>query len=207
MTVNELITELGYRLGNRTDTTSRLPIWLNDAYFELLLSPRFSYYELDKSYAFPTIAQQRTYNIVGLVPDLWFILDLRNETLQQKMSRYHWSEFDRKWRVFAIPVRYTRYGPNIELEPVPDKAYDLTMRYRLRPGQLIPGGTHILGREWDEVILTMAVQKGWEALEQWDKSKAQKELVELQLAAREEPLTLEDADSETTIWPASDTWR
>lgn len=206
MTVDQMQAELIYRVGNRTDIQARSMTWLNDAYFELLLSPRFTYFELDKSFPFTTVAQQRVYDIVSMIPDLWIILDLRNETLQQKIDRFHWSEFDRKWRVFAIPVRYARFGPTIEFDPTPDKAYDITLRYRLRPPQLTTGGLTLLPREWDEVIITMAVQKGWEALEQWDKATAQKQIVESQLGLREEPASLEDADSETTIWPAKQRW-
>jgi hypothetical protein len=206
MNVNQLQAELTWRLGNRTDIAARTLTWLNDAYFELLLSPRFSYFELDRIFAFATVPLQRSYNVVAMVPDLWFILDLRNETMQNKLARYHWSEFDRKWRVYAIPVRYTRYGPNVEMDPTPDKVYDITMRYRLRPAELVAGGASMLTREWDEIIITMAVQKGWEALEQWDKATAQKQIVEMQLGLREEPQKLEDADSETTIWPAKQRW-
>lgn len=206
MNVDQMLAELTWRIGNRTDISARTLVWLNDAYFELLLSPRFTYFETDRSFGFSTLPQERTYNIVTMIPDLWFILDLRNETMQQKIDRFHWSEFDRKWRVFSIPVRYARFGPQIEFDPTPDKAYDITVRYRLRPPELVSGGNHLLPREWDEVIITMAVQKGWEALEQWEKATAQKQIVETQLGMREEPHNLEDADSETTIWPAKERW-
>ena len=206
MNVTQMLAELKWRLGNRTDIEPRTLTWLNDAYFELLLSPRFTFFETDRLHEWPTIAGTRVYDIVAMVPDLWFILDLRNETTQYKLKRYHWSEFDRKTRVLAMPSRYTRFGPTIELEPVPDKIYDMTMRYRVRPLELVDGTNHLLTREWDEVIITMAVQKGWEALEQWDKATAQKQIVETQLATREEPHSLEDADSETTIWPMRENW-
>jgi hypothetical protein len=204
--VNELRSELIWRLGNRTDLAGRSVTWLNDAYFELLLSPRFTFFELDRIYQFETVVMQRVYDVVTMIPDLWIVLDLRNETMQQKMARFHWSEFDRKWRVYAVPVRYARYARTVELDPTPDKVYQITMRYRLRPPQLIQDGAHMLTREWDEVLITMAVQKGWEALEQWDKAMAQKQIVETQLGQREEPHSLEDADSETTIWPAKQRW-
>jgi hypothetical protein len=206
MNINEIQQEIVWRVGNRTDLANRSMIWLNDAYFELLMSPRFTFFELDRQFQFSTVPMQRVYDVVAMVPDLWIILDFRNETMQQKIARYHWSEFDRKWRVFAIPVRYARFASTVEFDPTPDKVYDLTMRYRLRPPELIQGGVHLLTREWDEVIITMAVQKGWEALEQWEKSQAQKQIVEMQLSMREEPHSLEDADSETTIWPAKQRW-
>jgi len=206
MNVNQMQQELVWRVGNRTDLANRSLVWLNDAYFELLLSPRFTFFETDRTFTFQTVAGGRTFNILSVVPDLWFILDLRNDTMQRKLDRYSFTEFDRKWRVLALPTRYTRYGPNIEFDPTPDKVYDMTMRYRLRPAELAVDGTHMLTREWDEVIITMAVQKGWEALEQWDKAGQQKQIVETQLDLREEPFKLEDADSETTIWPARQRW-
>jgi hypothetical protein len=98
-----------------------------------------------------------------------------------------------------MPVRYTRFDDQIELDPIPDMDYPMTTRYRTRPPELVAGGNHLLTREWDEVLTTMAVQKGWEALEQWDKANAQKQIVEIQLARRFDAFQMDDIDSEATI--------
>jgi hypothetical protein len=199
MNVNQILTELTYRLGNRSDIQPRSIIWLNDAYFELLMSPRFTFYEIDRSASLAAPTGQRVYQISLAYPDLWFILDIRNENYQIKLKRKDPSEFDRTWRILGIPTRYTRYQDQIELDPIPDVDYQMTIRYRVRPPELLQGGDTILQREWQEPLLTMAVQKGWEALEQWDKATQQKQIVETQLARRFDAFQLDDADSEATI--------
>src|SRR5262245_55002216 len=199
MNVNQIIQEMVWRLGNRSDIQPRTLTWLNDAYFELLLSPRFTFYQLDKSVPWVTEKDTRKYQLSLLVPDYWFILLIRNDTYQTKLRKYDPSEFDRTYYTSGYPVRYARFADFIELDPTPDAAYNMTVRYRIRPPQLLNGGEHLLTREWDEVITTMAVQKGWESLEQWDKSVAQKNLVEAQLARRFDAFQMDDADSETTI--------
>ena len=199
MTVNQILQEMTWRLGNRTDITPRTIIWLNDAYFELLLSPRFTYFQVDKRVTWTALNNQRNYTLSTWVPDLWFILDVRNEVYQQKLSRKDPSEFDRTWWINGMPLRYTRFGDRLEIDPTPDMDYDMSMRYRIRPSELVAGGNHLLTREWDEVLITMAVQKGWEALEQWDKAGVQKQITETQLAHRFDAFQMDDADSEATI--------
>lgn len=199
MNVNQILSELTYRLGNRSDLSPRTLTWLNDAYFELLMSPRFVFYAIDRSLGLNAIAGQYIYQVSTNFPDLWFILDVRNENYQIKLKRKDPSEFDRTWKIQGIPTRYTRFQDQIELDPIPDVDYQLTFRYRIRPIELVQGGDTILDREWQEPLTTMAVQKGWEALEQWDKAQLQKQLVETQFARRFDAFQMDDADSEATI--------
>jgi len=197
--VNQVISDITMRLGNRGDIFQWTLTWLNDAYFELLMSPRFTFYQIDQSYDWTANAGQRVYQLSTSIPDLWFIIDVRNNVFQQKLRRKDPTEFDRTWWTSGIPTRYTRYQDQIELDPTPDVDYSMTTRYRIRPPELVQGGVHLLTREWDEVLTTMAVQKGWEALEQWDKAGEQKQVVEVQLARRFDAFQMDDADSEATI--------
>lgn len=199
MNVNQLLSEITYRLGNRSDLTPRTVIWLNDAYYELLLSPRFTFYAIDRSASLAAPTGQYIYQISTNFPDLWFILDIRNENYQIKLKRKDPSEFDRSWKIQGIPTRYTRFQDQIELDPIPDVDYQLTVRYRMRPPELVSGGDTLLDREWHEPLTAMAVQKGWEALEQWDKANQTKQLVEAQFARRFDAFQMDDADSEATI--------
>jgi hypothetical protein len=199
MNVNQILEELTWRLGNRSDIQARTLTWLNDAYFELLLSPRFAFYQLDRST--PWIAQKDTfvYQLSTMIPGYWFIIDIRNDLYQQKLKKFDPTELDRRWRVPGMPQSYGRFADQIELDPVPDMDYNMTFRWRFRPPELVNGGEHLLTREWDEVITTMAVQKGWEALEQWDKATSQKQIVEVQLARRQSVEDLEAVDHEITV--------
>jgi hypothetical protein len=134
-----------------------------------------------------------------MFPGIWFLMDIRNDTYEQKLRKYDPMELDKNIRVSGPPLRYARFGDRIELDCFPNIDYNMTSRWRIRPPELVNGGDHILDREWDEVILTMAVQKGWEALEQWDKSNAQKQIVEIQLQRRQDVADMETIDHEITI--------
>ena len=194
--VDALLTEINARLGNRTDIASRSLLWLNDAYFELLMAPRFSFYELDLAATMVTIAAQASYS---LPTDFWFVLDLTDTTNSRKLLRSHWQEVDRISSTTGQPSRYARFGATFQLDPTPDAIYTLTLRYRRRPPDLTTGGSHLLGREWDEPLIVLATIKGYEALESSDKAATQRALLEPLLTMREDVPQMEDMDSETTI--------
>lgn len=199
MNVNQMLAELTWRLGNRSDIQARTLTWLNDAYFEFLMSPRFTFYQLDRSTAWVALTGTYKYHLPTLFPGIWFVMDIRNDDWDQKLRKFDPTELDRGVRVSGPPFRYARFAEQIELDCIPDRDYNMTTRWRLRPAELVNDGEHMLTREWDEVIITMAVQKGWEALEQWDKSNAQKQLVEVQLARRQDVADMETIDHEITI--------
>lgn len=203
--ITELATEITARLGNRTDISSRVLMWLNDGYVELLLSPRFNFWELDTSGTFVTVSSTRTYSLTSFTT-LWFLLTVRDTTNIRRLRQAHVREFDEIQHVSGQPTRYARYGTTLELDPTPDGAYTIQLRYRKRPDELTLGGSHLLGREWDEVLVALAVLKGREALEQTEQASAQRQLVEHLLATREDALALEDQDSDTTIGPDLQGW-
>src|SRR5215510_10581549 len=89
-------TEVIARLGNRTDINARSAVWINDAYFELLMNPRYIFFELDIAAQAPTVIGQGTYS---LPPDLWFILSLRDNTNNIKLQRTHTMVLDKIARV------------------------------------------------------------------------------------------------------------
>jgi hypothetical protein len=194
---NTIKTEVIARLGGRTDISSRVETWINDAYFELCLSPRFSFYELDKSNTFTTVVNLREYNIEGF-GDVWFLLGLRDVTNERKLKKSHWTVFDAKSQPTAATTQtathYARFGDFVELDPTPGSIYTIKARYRRRPTELSAGTDHPLGREWDEPITVLAVVKGYEALEQPEKAASQRTLLEQILSLREEPESLEDMD-------------
>lgn len=195
---NTISAEVKLRLGNRDDIDSRLPLWINDAYFELLLSPRFSFYELDKQATMLTINTLRAYD---LPDDLWIILDIRDWDNNRKLSRKHWSQYDKRSRPTGAPTSYCRFGLTVELDPTPDDEYQLILRYRYRPNDLTADSSTLLGREWDEMITTLAVAKGCEALELPERAAQHRRLFEQMVSNRITVAELEDMDSEITIAP------
>lgn len=197
-TYNNLITELRARLGGRTDVEARLPVWLNDAYFELLLSPTIEIFELDTAVTVPTIAGLRIYSLVSLT-NLWHILGMLDETNEREVRRWSWKAFDQIRRTTGQPTKYARFGTNFYLDPTPNGVYNLLLRYRQRPNELAEGGSTVTGREWDEPLLHLAAEKGYIGLERHEQAMKQRQLYEASMARRETVPELEDEDAEPTI--------
>jgi len=188
-------TEVKKRLGNRTDIDDRLNIWINDAYFELLMEPEFTFYELDTLDTIVTVANQRVYDL-STIAGLWFILMIRDETNSREVKKTSVKYLDRIARSIGQPNRYARFADTLELDPTPDDAYTLTIRFRYRPNQLVSGAYPLINREWDEVLVVLATIKGYEALEQPEKASAARNLLYPLLDKRKDQEVLEDEDSE-----------
>jgi hypothetical protein len=189
-------TEVEQALGNRSNITNRVDTWINDAYFEILMSPRFSFFELDRKVTTATVASQREYDVPV---DMWFVLDIRDDTNNRKLVRGHWSEFDKRQAVLGIPSRYTRFQDKFEYDPTPLGAYTIITRYRIRTPELSDMQAPIFGREWDEPLTTLSIVKGFERLELPEEAAKFRTLIEQQFQVRQDAMELEDADAETTI--------
>lgn len=189
-------TEVTARLGNRTNISSRANIWINDAYFELLMHPRFNFFEIEKAAQANTAVNIRSYD---LPTDLWHILDIRDDTNNRKLRRRHWESFDRRSHTLGQPQLYARFGQTIELDPTPSSVVTLIIRYKFRPTDLVTGNSPITGREWDEVLTVLSVIKGFEALEEPEKAAIQRQLLEQLLSIREDVPMLESMDAESQI--------
>lgn len=190
--------EVKKRLGNRQDIDDRLPIWINDAYFELLMEPEFTFYELDTIHLFNTVAGQRVYDL-SLVAGLWFILMLRDMTNEREIKKTSIKVMDRKQYTQGQPNRYARFADTLELDPIPDDVYTIRIRFRYRPNQLVGGSFPQTNREWDEVIVVLSTIKGYEALEQPEKAAAARNLLSPLLDMRKDQEVLEDEDSDIGV--------
>lgn len=197
-----LKTEVIARLGNRSDIDARSERWINQAFFELLLNPRFVFFELDQQVSFTTVPSSGVYDLTNIAPDLWFILDLTDTTNFRHLTRSHFQVLDRVTGTPGQPTRYYRFGMTVVMDPTPDGAYQIRLRYRLRPPDQTSGSNFAnLGTEWEEPIIVLSVIKGFEALDQRDKATEQRQLFEPIFQARLDVPVLEDADAETTIAP------
>lgn len=203
MSFDAMVAEVKLRLGNRADLDTRIPRWLNYAYFEIMINPRFNFFELDHSGGFDTIVGTDTYTISGntaLFKGLWHILDVRDTTNERKLRRTHFSYIDKITRFQGQPIRYYRFSTDIVLQPIPDAIYHISVRYRQRPGELIPG-TEFSGlkTEWEEPLITLASIKGFEALQLKEEAAGARQLLEGLFATRSDVPGLEDFDAETTL--------
>ena len=195
-----LKTEVVARLGNRTDIDARVERWINYAFFEILLYPRFSFFELDKLVTFPTVASVATYTLTDFAPDIWHILDIKDTNNSRHLTRSHYQVLDRVTPTNGQPTRYYRFGGTVVFDPIPDSVLTMQLRYRLRPADQTTGSNFGgLGTEWEELITVLSVIKGFEALDQRDKAAEQRQILEAITALRGDVPTFEDADAETTI--------
>lgn len=198
---NEIFSEVRERLGGRMTIDSRITRWINDAYFEILMNPRYKFFELDKMASFNTSSGVRDYELSSIAGDVWFILSLRDETTEREVLKKDVKTFDRTVHTLGQPTRYARFGDKLILDPTPNGVYSMMMRYRQRVGEIGVGQMTVLNREWDEAFTILAVAKGYQGLEQPAKAQEQLQLFHVKLSSMEAVLSLEDDDKEPTIAP------
>lgn len=199
-TYNTIANEVLSRLGGRTDLTSRLAIWINDAIAELALSPRFSFTELDTVNSFNTASGTQSYSLTAFT-SFWFVLDITDTTNSRRIKQMSYKDLDAKVVTTGQPTRYARFGSTILFDPTPDGTYATQVRYRMRPTQVSGGLSMPFEREWDEVITLLATIKGLEALDARDKAGLQRQLLEPLLSLREDVPLLEDRDGDYGLKP------
>ncbi len=79
-----IVTEVTARLGNRTDVAARIGRWVNYSLFELMLNPRYSFFELDQ--VTQTTGQPVRYFRYGMavtfdpIPDAVYTIQMRYRT-------------------------------------------------------------------------------------------------------------------------------
>jgi len=202
-----MVTEVTSRLGGRSDIAARIGRWINYAYLELLMQPRFSFFELDKTSDNAILAATPSFDL-STIADFWFLLHLADTTNSRRLERSHIKVLDDLITTTGQVQRFARFGPIAYFDPIPDANFTLRVRYRRRATPLVSGTAFDdLGDEWEEPLVTLSVVKGWEALDQRDKASEQRQLLEPMLAAREDVPGLEFmADTEITIEPVTE-WR
>lgn len=193
-TYDDIKTEVIKRLGNRTDLDARADQWAMDAFTELTQAPKASFRELDAIYdVVATQGQPR----MQVPADFWFILSLRDKT--RKLDQVHWQVLDKTYRTVGLPTRYARYQDFIELDPIPSEDTPMVMRYRRRLPRLVKGLPIPLEREWHELLITLTVAKGLEALQRWEEAGVHRGAIDVSLATRLDNPLLEDDNYESTI--------
>jgi hypothetical protein len=193
-TYDDIKTEVIKRLGNRQDLSTRADQWINDAFTELTQAPKASFRELDALY--DVVAKQGVPRLE--VPgDFWFILSLRDPT--RKLDQVHWQVLDKIYRTVGIATRFARYQDHLELDPIPAQDTAMVMRYRRRLPTLKAGLEIPLEREWHEILVTLTVAKGLEALQRFEEAAGYKGVMEQSIASRMDNPLLEDDGYETTI--------
>jgi len=193
-TYDDLKNEVIRRLGNRQDLSTRVDQWAMDALTELTQAPKANFRELDALYEVQAKAGVPRLQVPG---DFWFILSLRDPT--RKLDQVHWQVLDKIYRTTGIPTRFARYQDHLELDPIPIEDTWMTMRYRRRLPTLVAGMGIPLEREWHEILVTLTVAKGLEALQRFEEAAMYKGVMDQGIATRQDNPLLEEDGYETTI--------
>jgi hypothetical protein len=80
----------------------------------------------------------------------------------------------------GTPSYWIPYGNKLYLQPTLDDSYNFTIYYRKRRETLTGTATTVIGAEWDEPILILAMIKGFMTLGEFDKAEIwKKEFIEI----------------------------
>lgn len=180
-----------FQLGGTSRTelsgpTDYVGIWVNAALRDLTTKNR--YMGLRKNFVFPTLetsAEDVTVDGRAYVPtpdDCLIVRTVYDKTNNRKLERINWNTYtsytDRETAASeGKPSEWIRSSVNIYLHPTPDAAYDLDIFYKkIHPALSATGDVTMLGDEWDDVIVQLAVIKGQMWMNNWDKVKLLKEV-------------------------------
>lgn len=192
--IKDLENEVIIRTENRTTDTVRADVWLRDALLEITADPDFrdEFDELEElgplfnltggltlaagaiqEYAFSNIVPAGDYNVCTLDVVLW--TNFPSNTTQIRLETTSYQEADLVTRFTGQPVKWYRFGDTIGFVPVPDKNYQVQARvYKMHPinDDVLNQTPILIGRNWNEVLILMAVEKGFLELLQYEKAAA-----------------------------------
>lgn len=191
-TIDDLDDEVIKKVENRVQDIARARVWLRDAILEVtgntdlrddfdqleVLGPVFNLTAsvptaLVQEYAFSNIVPAGDYNQATLDILIW--IDYPNNTIRRKLNPKHYQYTDRYQPLIGTPLDWYRFGDNIGFNPVPDKAYQVQARLlRQHPIQwnMLEATQILLSVDWNEILVLVAVEKGWLELEQYEKASA-----------------------------------
>jgi hypothetical protein len=180
---------LKFELGQRVDLespTNFYSSWINAAY--LSLTTRDKLFGTNRSFWFPQLETSGTATTTAgsayvLTPsDALVIRRIWNTTDDAYLKPITKDEYYKRLGKATTarrdtPAEYVRLGANIYLSPTPDDSdTSLTIYYRKVPAVLSDStDVTVLGPEWDEPILKLAVIQAHQRLKEYDLAKLEKE--------------------------------
>lgn len=178
---------LKLELGQRTDLETPVnyyQIWINAAYISL--TTRDKLFGMNKSFWFPQLETSCTATTtigvayVLLPEDALIVRRVMNTTDNTYLKPITKDEYYRRLSKTVTasrdtPTEYVRLGTSIYLSPTPDAATALTIYYRKIPAVLSETtDVTVLGPEWDEPILKLAVIQAHQRLKEYDLAELEK---------------------------------
>lgn len=191
--------ELTLELGERTDTdvTTRIGGWINTAYITITTKSKIP--GTNKDLSFPDLntdtgtegdAQETAdgTKYVLAPANCLYIQNVEDTTSDVRLTKMAWRDYiDTTGRNTvgsrSAPTEYCRRGVTslkkkyVYLLPTPDGAYGITIYYKKRPALLSANAdTTIVGIEWDEIILKLAVAQSLMKLKRYDEAEKEFDL-------------------------------
>jgi len=185
---DDFCTYLKFELGQRTDLespTNFYKTWINAAYISL--TTRDKLFGMNKSFWFPQLETSGTAMTTAgvayvLTPeDALVIRRIWNTTDDAYLKPITKDEYYKRLSKVTTasrgtPTEYVRLGTNIYLSPTPDDSTtSLVIYYRMVPAVLgASTDVTVLGAEWDEPILKLAVIQTHQRLKEYDLAELEK---------------------------------
>lgn len=160
MTFEDFKAEVSLNLGDVMPAPPRLALWVNFAYYQILLNEKNKFEELTKKSTFTTVIDTQT---ITYPTDAIGIRTIELHGIKlRKMDREYTSE---ELEEGGQPTHYMRRNSGIILWPIPDDEYDGTIEYVYIPTRMSAStDLSILPAPWDLVIVQMATYRALTAL-------------------------------------------
>lgn len=175
-----LQTHVKRNVGNRAtdpDIDTLVKDWLNTCYLDLVTTGKFPELQrfapipcpiLDTTIPFSTVLADEDYLLTSIAPDFMFPIALRDTTNNMPLRQRDIRWYDRnKSTANGKPLIYVVYGGYIYLDPTPDDAYTIRMRYRKKVDSVAlvnPTDIPIIATEWHEALILGATYRGLRSL-------------------------------------------
>lgn len=195
ITIGELATiEVIPKCENRVSDVVRAYGWVRDALIELssdpqhrgefdeleLAGPTFNLTPRKQEYSFSgNFVAPGDYALAGLDILLWNDPPTNVQRRKLRWTHYQHADMMVGGISFSLPQMWYRFGDNIGFVPIPDKAYQVQSRLYLMHNILADLKSTVvqLPRDWYEIIVMSALERGWIELEEYEKSSAIHQLI------------------------------
>lgn len=191
--ISDLASEVIIKCENRTTDLNRAYKWLVDAILEITSNPdyRDEFCELEMLGPVFTLTGSTTaslsvqeYDESNIIPtgeinnatlDILIWRDPPFNTVRQKLNPSHYQETDKSVVTLAPPTSWYRFGGQIGFYPSPDQDYQVQARV-LRQHPIVDAAVQttviLTPRDWNEILIQAAVEKGFIELGEYEKANA-----------------------------------
>ena len=185
MTAQDIVTEVRLHLGGETDETlsdNQILRWVNRSYIDL--SSAYEFNELETTVAITTASGTAEYETTAT--DMLTVISVIDDT--NNIQLYPWNrwQYDRSTQgssstITGTPIYWfiSGVGANNRRQftfyPTPAGTYTVNVIYQKKPTELVltpvaDVTSSVIPEPWDEVLVLLAVCRGWRALGDDDKS-------------------------------------